>query len=129
MGTLAWLLQWPVRAVVLLVVAALPLGVEVANFSTALWAAILIGLLGMVLILPLKLLLGPLWAITSLGGLIVPVSFLFNWLIATILFALASRLIEGFTLKRGIVSALVGAAAYSMIGTMAVWVLLGGAGA
>ena len=125
MGTLAWLLQWPVRAVVLLVVAALPLGVEVANFSTALWAAILIGLLGMVLILPLKLLLGPLWAITSLGGLIVPVSFLFNWLIATILFALASRLIKGFTLKRGIVSALVGAAAYSMIGTMAVWVLLG----
>ena len=125
MGTLAWLLQWPVRAVVLLVVAALPLGVEVTNFSTALWAAILIGLLGMVLILPLKLLLGPLWAITSLGGLIVPVSFLFNWLIATILFALASRLIKGFTLKRGIVSALVGAAAYSMIGTMAVWVLLG----
>jgi len=125
MGALAWLLQWPVRAVVLLVVAALPLGVEVTNFSTALWAAILIGFLGMVLILPLKLLLGPLWAVTSLGGLIVPVSFLFNWLIATILFALASRLIEGFTLKRGFFSALFGAAVYSMIGTVAVRVLLG----
>lgn len=125
MGTLAWLLQWPVRAVVLLVVAALPLGIEVANFSTALWSAILIGFLGMVLILPLKLLLGPLWAITSLGGLIVPVSFLFNWLIATILFALASRLIEGFTLKRGFFSALFGAAVYSVIGTVVVRTLLG----
>ena len=125
MGTLAWLLQWPVRAVVLLVVAALPLGIEVANFSTALWSAILIGFLGMVLILPLKLLLGPLWAITSLGGLIVPVSFLFNWLIATILFALASRLIEGFTLKRGLFSALFGAGVYSVIGTVVVRTLLG----
>ena len=125
MGILAWLLQWPVRAVVLLVVAALPLGVEVANFSTALRSAILIGFLGMVLILPLKLLLGPLWAITSLGGLIIPVSFLFNWLIATILFALASRLIEGFTLKRGFFSALFGSVVYSVIGTVMVRSLLG----
>ena len=125
MGTLTWLLQWPLRALVLLVVAALPLGIEVANFGTALWAAVLIGLLGTLLILPLKLLLGPLWVVTSLGGLIFPVSFLFNWLIATILFALASWLIDGFTLKRGFFSALLGAAVYSLIGTVAVRALLG----
>jgi len=125
MGPFAWLLQWPLRALVLLLVAALPLGVEVANFATALWAAVLIGLLGTLLVLPLKLVLGPLWLVTSLGGLIVPVSFLFNWLIATILFALASRLIDGFTLKRGVFSAMLGAGVYSLIGTVAVRALLG----
>ena len=115
MGTLGWLLQWPIRALVLLVVAALPLGVEVVSFVTALWAAVLIGLLGTLLILPLKLVLGPVWAITSLGGLISPVSFLFNWIIAVILFGLAAWLIQGFRLKNGLLSAVLGAVVYSVI--------------
>ena len=115
MGTLGWLLQWPIRALVLLVVAALPLGVEVASFGTALGAAVLIGLLGTLLILPLKLVLGPVWAITSLGGLISPVSFLFNWIIAVILFGLAAWLIQGFRLKNGLISAVLGAVVYSVI--------------
>ena len=115
MGALGWLLQWPIRALVLLVVAALPLGVEVASFDTALWAAVLIGLLGTLLILPLKLVLGPVWAITSLGGLISPVSFLFNWIIAVVLFGLAAWLIQGFRLKNGLLSAVLGAVVYSVI--------------
>ena len=115
MGALGWLLQWPIRALVLLVVAALPLGVEVVSFGTALWAAVLIGLLGTLLILPLKLVLGPVWAITSLGGLISPVSFLFNWIIAVILFGLAAWLIQGFRLKNGLLSAVLGAVVYSVI--------------
>jgi putative membrane protein len=109
------LLQWPIRALVLLVVAALPLGVELASFSTALWAAVLIGLLGTLLILPLKVVLGPVWAITSLGGLIAPVSFLFNWMITVILFGLAAWLIQGFRLKNGLISAIFGAVVYSVI--------------
>lgn len=115
MNTLGWLLQWPIRALVLLLVAALPLGVEMANFGTALWAAILIGLLGTLLIWPLKLVLGPAWAITSLGGLIAPVSFLFNWLITIVLFAIAAWLINGFRLKHGLFSAILGAVVYSVI--------------
>ena len=115
MGTLGWLLQWPIRALVLLVVAALPLGVELAGFGTALWAAVLIGLLGTLLILPLKVVLGPVWAITSLGGLIAPVSFLFNWMITVILFGLAAWLIQGFRLKNGLISAIFGAVVYSVI--------------
>ena len=115
MGTLGWLLQWPIRALVLLVVAALPLGGELASFGTALWAAVLIGLLGTLLILPLKLVLGPVWAITSLGGLIAPVSFLFNWMITVILFGLAAWLIQGFRLKNGLISAIFGAVVYSVI--------------
>ena len=39
MGPISWLLQWPVRALVLLLVAAMPLGVELSSFSTALGCA------------------------------------------------------------------------------------------
>jgi len=69
MGPFWWLLQWPIRAFVLLIVSALPIGIEMASFSTALCLAIVIGLLGAVLIVPLKLDLGRLWAITSLRWL------------------------------------------------------------
>jgi putative membrane protein len=89
--------------------------VELASFGTALWAAVLIGLLGTLLILPLKVVLGPVWAITSLGGLIAPVSFLFNWIISVILFGLAAWLIQGFRLKNGLTSAICGAVVYSVI--------------
>ena len=114
-GSLLWLLQWPLRAVVLLLVAKLPLGVEMANFQIALLSAVVIGLLGTLLMWPLKLILGPFWAISSLGGLISPVSFLFEWLIAIILFGLAAWLIQGFRLRNGLVSAVLGALAYSLI--------------
>ena len=123
MDTLAWLLQWPVRAVVLLVVGALPLGVEMAGFGTALGAAVLIGLLGTLLTVPLKLVFAPVWAVTSLGGLITPISFLFNWLIAIILFALAARLMDGFRLRNGLFSAVVGAVVYSVISTVVIRML------
>jgi putative membrane protein len=93
----------------------LPLGVEMASFGIALIAAIVIGLLGTLLVWPLKFLLGPLWAVTSLGGLISPVSFLFEWLIAIILFGLAAWLIQGFRLRNGLMSAVLGSLAYSLI--------------
>lgn len=118
MGSLLWLLQWPIRAAVLLFVAWLPLGVEVESFPIALLAAAVIGLLGTVLLIPLKLLLGPIWAITSLGGLISPVSFLFNWLITVILFGLAAWLIRGFRLRNGLVSAILGAVVYAVLSTV-----------
>ena len=114
-GSLLWLLQWPLRAVILLLVAKLPLGVEMANFQVALLSAVVIGLLGTLLLWPLKLLLGPFWAISSLGGLLSPVSFLFEWLIAIILCGLAAWLIQGFRLRNGLLSAILGALAYSLI--------------
>ncbi|MEB3259807.1 MAG: phage holin family protein [Cyanobacteriota bacterium] len=114
-GSLLWLLQWPVRAVVLLIISKLPLGVELASFQVALLSAAVIGLLGTLLMWPLKLVLGPIWAISSLGGRISPVSFLFEWLIAIILFGLAAWLVQGFRLRNGLVSAVVGSLAYSLI--------------
>ena len=115
MGSLIWLLQWPIRAVVLLIVARLPLGVELSSFPVALLSAVVIGLLGTLLIWPLKLLLGPVWAITSLGGLISPVSLLLNWAITVVLFGLAAWLIEGFRLKNGVVSAILGGVVYTVL--------------
>ena len=86
-----------------------------ANFSKTLWKAVLIGLLGTVLIWPLKLVLGPFWVITSLGGLISLASLIFNWLITIILFGLAAWLLDGFRLKHGLLSAIFGAVSYSLI--------------
>jgi putative membrane protein len=123
MGSLVWLLQWPIRAIVLLIVAWLPLGVEVSSFPVALLSAVVIGLLGTLLIWPLKLVLGPVWAVTSLGGLISPVSFLFNWLITVILFGLAAWLIQGFRLKNGVVSAILGGIVYTVLSTVILRIL------
>ena len=116
--SLLWLLQWPVRALVLLVVAALPLGVEVDSFGVALLSAVVIGLLGTLLVLPLKAVLALPWAITSLGGLIAPVSWLYNWLITVLLFGLAAWLIRGFRLRHGLVSAVLGAVVYALLSTL-----------
>lgn len=114
-GSLLWLLQWPLRALILLLVSKLPLGVEMANFQVALLSAVVIGLLGTLLLWPLKALLAPLWVVSSLGGLLSPVTFLFEWLIAIILFGLAAWLIQGFRLRNGLLSAVLGSLAYSLI--------------
>jgi putative membrane protein len=121
--SLLWLLQWPVRAVVLLIVAALPLGVEVDSFGVALLSAVVIGLLGTLLVLPLKAVLALPWAITSLGGLLAPVSWLYNWLITVLLFALAAWLIQGFRLRNGPVSAVLGAVVYAVLSTVVLGML------
>ena len=116
--SLLLLLQWPVRAVVLLIVAALPLGVEVDCFITALVSAVVIGLLGTLLVVPLKVVLALPWAISSLGGLISPITWFYNWLITVILFALAAWLIQGFRLRNGLASAVLGSVVYALLSSL-----------
>jgi putative membrane protein len=123
MGSFVWLLQWPIRALVLLLVAWLPLGVEVDSFPVALLSAVVIGLLGTLLILPLKALLALPWAVASLGGLLAPITGLFNWVITVILFGLAAWLIKGFRLKNGVISAVLGAVVYAVISTVLLRIL------
>jgi putative membrane protein len=122
-NSLVWLLQWPIRALILLLVSRLPLGVEMESFPIALISAVVIGLLGTLLVWPMKFILAPIWAITSLGGLITPVSFLFNWLITIILFGLAAWLIQGFRLRNGLTSAVLGALVYSVLSTIVLQLL------
>ncbi len=120
-----WLLQWPIRAVVLLLIASLPLGVEFEGFGAALLSAGAIGLLGSLLTLPLKALFLLPWAVTSLGGLIQPISLLFNWLITAILFGLAAGFVDGFRLKNGVFSAILGSLAYSIISMVVLSLVFG----
>ncbi|MCP9813492.1 phage holin family protein [Synechococcus lacustris] len=120
-----WLLQWPIRALVLLLIASLPLGVEFEGFGAALLSAGAIGLLGSLLTLPLKALFLLPWALTSLGGLIQPISLLFNWLITAILFGLAAGFVDGFRLKNGVFSAILGSLAYSIISMVVLSLVFG----
>ncbi|WP_341879422.1 phage holin family protein [Synechococcus sp. UW140] len=120
-----WLLQWPIRALVLLLIASLPLGVEFEGFGAALLSAGAIGLLGSLLTLPLKALFLLPWAVTSLGGLIQPISLLFNWLITAILFGLAAGFVDGFRLKNGVSSAILGSLAYSIISMVVLSLVFG----
>jgi putative membrane protein len=116
--SLVWLLQWPVRAVILLLITRLPIGVEMVNFPIALVSALVISLAGTLLVWPLRLILSPLKMVTTLGGLI-PVGFLFEWLISILLFGFTAWLIQGFRLRNGLFSAALGALAYSVFSFIA----------
>lgn len=113
-NSLVWLLQWPVRAAILLVITRLPIGVEMENFPIAVVSALVISLAGALLVWPLRIILIPLKMVTTLGGLI-PVGFLFEWLISTLLFGFTAWLIQGFRLRNGLFSAALGALAYSVL--------------
>jgi putative membrane protein len=116
--SLVWLLQWPVRAAILLLITRLPLGVEMVNFPIALVSALVIGLAGTVLVWPLRILLAPLRMVTTLGGLL-PLGFLFEWLISILLFGFTAWLIQGFRLRNGLFSAATGALVYSVLSFIA----------
>ena len=119
MGTsLVWLLQWPVRAAILLLITRLPIGVEMVNFPIALVSALVISLAGTLLVWPLRIILIPLKMVTTVGGLI-PVGFLFEWLISILLFGFTAWLIQGFRLRNGLFSAALGALAYSVLSFIA----------
>ena len=113
-NSLAWLLQWPVRAAILLLITRLPIGVEMVNFPIALVSALVISLAGTLLVWPLRIILIPLKMVTTVGGLI-PVGFLFEWLISILLFGFTAWLIQGFRLRNGLFSAALGALAYSVL--------------
>ncbi len=94
-----FLVVWLVTAVGLLIVSKLPLGIEIKDFGTALVSALVLGLL--------NALLRPV-----LGFLFFPVTFLTLGLFALVLnafvFWLASKLVSGFHLRGGALSALIG---------------------
>lgn len=103
-----------VIAVGLIILSYLPLGVEVDSPWKALAAGIVLGVLqGAAQLVPGWMTLLP--KILTLG--------LFSLIVSTILFGLAAWLVEGFRLKNGIWSALLGAIFISIFKSIALGIL------
>jgi putative membrane protein len=97
--------------------------VELETFPTALISAVVISLLSTLPAQLLRLALSPAWFLTSVGGLLKPVSFLFDWLIMALLFGLAAWLVPGFRLRNGLMSAILGALVYSVVSSIVLHLL------
>lgn len=101
-----FLLIWLATAVGLFVISRLGLGIEVRDTGTVVVAALVVGLFNAVLRPVAQILAFPLTVLT-LG--------LFALVVNALLFWLAARLVDGFTLRNGFWSALVGSILVSLI--------------
>jgi len=99
------LLVWILNAVALLVVAYVLPGIVVASFWSAMWAALVLGLINM--------LVKPLFVLLTLPITIVTVG-LFLFVVNALMFWLAGSILKGFQVK-GFWWALGGALLYSLI--------------
>jgi putative membrane protein len=97
-----------VVAVGLLIISKIPgLGVEVDSMGIALTAAVVFGLLNG--------LLGWIGTLAKFTFILTPIS----WVMNIVIFGLAAWLVEGFRLKNGILSAVLGAFALSLLFSLA----------
>ena len=99
------LLVWILNAVALLVVAYVLPGIVVASFWSAMWAALVLGLINM--------LVKPLFVLLTLPITIVTVG-LFLFVITALMFCLAGSILKGFQVN-GFWWAVGGALLYSLI--------------
>jgi len=104
-----FLVVWFVTAVSLLIISELPLGIKIDKFSTALVAAIVLGVLNALLRPILAVLAFPLTLLTF--GL-------FNFILNAFIFSLAAWLVEGFHLRHGFLSALLGSVILSILNSV-----------
>lgn len=107
-GILPFLITVLILTLSLIIVSKLPLGVEIDSFSKALISGLVLGLLN-ALIRPI---LGPIFGAGILNFLTLGLASL---LLNALIFGLSAQLVEGFRLRWGIVSALLGAFALSII--------------
>lgn len=107
------LVNWLLNAVSLAIVAAIVPGIEISGFSTALIAALVIGLVNATLGLFLKIITFPL-TIVTLG--------LFLIVINALMLKVAAALMKGFRVN-GFIPALVGAVLLSVIHMLLRWLI------
>ena len=100
------IVRWLLLAAALLLVAHLYSGVSVASFTSALWAALVLGLLN-TLVRPLLVLLTLPVTLLTLG--------LFLFVINALMFWAAAWFIDGFAVA-GFAAALIGSVLYSLCG-------------
>jgi putative membrane protein len=100
------LLTWLVTAFSFLIISKLPIGVEIDSFGKALVSAVVVGVLNALLLPVLTFLSLPLIFLT-IG--------LFFFILNSIIFAVAAYLVNGFRLKYGFWSALIGSTALAVV--------------
>lgn len=100
---------WLVTTVSFLIIAKLPVGVEVDGFGKALISAAVFGVLNAILLPILTFFTFP-FIILTLG--------LFFFVLNAIIFGLAAYLVPGFRLRWGIWSALIGSIALAIINSI-----------
>jgi putative membrane protein len=110
------LLTWVINAAALIAVAYLYAGVQVNGFTAALIAALVLGLIN-TLVRPLLIVLTLPATVLTLG--------LFLFVINAVCFWLAAKVLPGFDV-RGFVGALIGSLLYSIITTLAAWLIVPG---
>ncbi len=103
------IVAWLVTAVALFIISKLPTGVEIDSFNKALVSAIVFGILNALVRPVISVLAFPITIITF--GL-------FAIVINAIIFGLAAWLVQGFRLRWGIWSALIGAVALGVINSL-----------
>lgn len=108
------LIVWLVTTVSLLIIAQLPLGIEIKNFRTALITALVLGILNAFVRPVLGFFFFPL-TILTLG--------LFSFVLNAIIFWLASVLVDGFRLRGGFISALIGPIILGILNAIIFWFL------
>ncbi|ACK66060.1 membrane protein of unknown function [Rippkaea orientalis PCC 8801] len=100
------LIAWLLTAISLLIIAQLPIGVEIDNFGKALVAAIVFGILNAI-VKPVLLVLTIPITILTLG--------IFLIILNAIIFGLAAALVQGFRLRYGFWSAIFGSVFLSIV--------------
>lgn len=102
------LIIWLVTAVSFVIISKIPTGVEVDDFKKALFSAAVFGILNALVRPIIEILTVPVLSVVFSG-------FLLTLLLNMIIFSLAAYLVEGFRLRWGIWSALLGSIALSFI--------------
>ncbi len=108
-----------VTAVSLLIISKIPfLGVEVDSVGKALTSGVVFGVLNVLGNFLVSILRTPVVAILTLG-----ISFLVSLIIFFIVFGLTAKLVTGFRLRYGLMSAFLGAIALSIVNSIIFWLV------
>lgn len=113
-GLIGLIITWIVTAVSLVLISQLNIGITVTSFGKAMIAALVIGLVNAIL--------GPVVSFLALPFTICTLG-LFALVVNALLFWVAAALVEGFALRNGFWSALLGSVLLSIINSVLFWLL------
>ncbi|MEH2425123.1 MAG: phage holin family protein [Nostoc sp.] len=119
MNLVTLLIVWVVTAISLLIISKLPLGVEIDTPGKAFLSAAVLGIVTAIV----RPILSFVFAVPNLLTLDL-LSGIFTFMIAVVCFSMAASLVEGFRLRYGIWSAVIGALALTFINSL-IYKLLG----